>query len=610
MANTPQDPAAKVKRAFGRSLADFYDYKHGDDVFLHPAERALLEACSKGNMAKIAVGRPACETADNIIRAGFLRFLILGGDDANPVHEQGVQVQGAWIEGSLDLNACKVEHLALCRDCTFPDALNMEDTSLRALSLESCDIRGLIGDRLKCTSSIFLRGSIEEGQPENPFVARGQVRLPGAIIGGDLDCSGGSFLGEEVHYAAPYNTGEALNCDGMSVAGRVLLREGFLAEGGVSFVGAAIGGDLDCSEGKFLSENFPALVCDGVSVKGSVVLRDGVYGRGPASTSPNSVYDSSWVALLGAQIGGSLDCSGGRFLGEGAYSLNCQGMSVKGPAYFRFDTQFKDQISFAAAKVGSLVDDPACWPGKGNLILDGFTYDRFDGEAATTAKLRDEWLMRQRPAHLTCEDFRPQPWKQTIKVLREMGHEEEARKLAIRFEEQRRTARLFKGVAGVLHDAYGGLAGYGYRPLKLLMAFLTVWFTCMLFYQNASDMGVMAPANPRIYEASEYQHCRPRAGSDVHWNHSNCSSPHEYTTFSPLLYSLDLILPLVDLQQDKDWSPMVTRAATSDPAGASETFHFGHVVRVIVWFEILFGWIVSLLFVAILSGLVKKAGDE
>ncbi len=33
-------------------------------------------------------------------------------------------------------------------------------------------------------------------------------------------------------------------------------------------------------------------------------------------------------------------------------------------------------------------------------------------------------------------------------------------------------------------------------------------------------------------------------------------------------------------------------------------------IRFLLWFEILFGWVVSLLFVAILSGLIKKAGDE
>ena len=38
--------------------------------------------------------------------------------------------------------------------------------------------------------------------------------------------------------------------------------------------------------------------------------------------------------------------------------------------------------------------------------------------------------MRQRPSHLG-KDFRPQPFEQLIKVLREMGHDADARQIAM-----------------------------------------------------------------------------------------------------------------------------------------------------------------------------------
>ena len=62
--------------------------------------------------------------------------------------------------------------------------------------------------------------------------------------------------------------------------------------------------------------------------------------------------------------------------------------------------------------------------------------------------------------------------------------------------------------------------------------------------------------------------------------------PAEYTTFSPLAYSLDILLPLVDLGQKKPW------------------------VRLLNWFEILYGWIASLLFVAIVSGISRRSETE
>jgi hypothetical protein len=79
----------------------------------------------------------------------------------------------------------------------------------------------------------------------------------------------------------------------------------------------------------------------------------------------------------------------------------------------------------------------------------------------------------------------------------------------------------------------------------------------------------------------------------------------EYTGFSPLAYSLDLILPLVDLQQEGDWSAMIP---TPDKTSAFWTWspNWKYAVRFLMWFEILFGWIASLLLVAVVSGLTKR----
>jgi hypothetical protein len=63
------------------------------------------------------------------------------------------------------------------------------------------------------------------------------------------------------------------------------------------------------------------------------------------------------------------------------------------------------------------------------LKLDGFTYDRFAGVAPTDAAARCRWLARQSREH-RIDAFRPQPYEQAAKVLREMGHAADARKIA------------------------------------------------------------------------------------------------------------------------------------------------------------------------------------
>jgi hypothetical protein len=82
----------------------------------------------------------------------------------------------------------------------------------------------------------------------------------------------------------------------------------------------------------------------------------------------------------------------------------------------------------------------------------------------------------------------------------------------------------------------------------------------------------------------------------------------EYTGFSPLAYSLDVILPLVDLQQQKDWGPLIP-TPQAHPWYEFRERGMKHLVRLVIWFETLFGWLASLLLVAIVSGLTKRRED-
>jgi len=60
----------------------------------------------------------------------------------------------------------------------------------------------------------------------------------------------------------------------------------------------------------------------------------------------------------------------------------------------------------------------------------------------------------------------------------------------------------------------------------------------------------------RITEEVKDIACRPERGG----NWTTCSSLHRhgYPSFDPILYSLDLILPVISTQQTKDWAPLTT----------------------------------------------------
>ena len=153
----------------------------------------------------------------------------------------------------------------------------------------------LIADSLQVGQPMFLRGRFTAtGSGE-----QGAVRLIGAHIGGSFDCDGAS-LGND--------SGPALIADGLQVDQAMFLSSGFTATGsGERWRGppdrAHIGGSLDCDGASLRNDSGPALIADGLQVGQDMFLRDGFTATGGG--------DDSAVRLTGAHIGGQLVCTGG-----------------------------------------------------------------------------------------------------------------------------------------------------------------------------------------------------------------------------------------------------------------------------------------------------------
>ncbi|PTS75302.1 hypothetical protein DBR17_16025 [Sphingomonas sp. HMWF008] len=224
--------------------------------------------------------------------------------------------------------------------------------------------------------------------------------------------------------------------------------------------------------------------------------------------------------------------------------------------------------------------------------------------------MRIDWLKLQHDNELT-KDFAPQPWEQLISVLRAMGHPGEAAEVAIAKQDQLRAARwtqkwkLRNYINGGLHWLYGLLASYGHRPLRIVYWLIAVFAIFSLAFYAGRLGGYYGPTSPLIHASPAFDMCGAPGETDAKgkakpfWTSAACPTPPEYTTFQPFLYSLDLILPLVDLHQENDWAPLVV-----NPAG--EILWWGRALRWMMWFEILFGWVASLTLVAVLGRLVDK----
>ncbi len=542
------------RRAFGRAWEDF-------EPVTEP-ERKLAEAARLGEMCELGDHAPQTGDAANTIRGEFLRLLALGGDARVPVHEKGLRLQGAFVAGKLDLQGAELPFDLFFPNCHFVEPITLRGARGRTITLSRGRLNGLKADRLRLDGALFLRH----------VQATGETRLLGARIAGSLSCTGGRF--DNAH-------GKALSCDSAELGGNMFLSDGFHATGETSLAGARIIGQLACSDGRFDNPGGHALVCDD------------------------------------AEIGGGL--------------------------FFRGETAALGQISFAHAQVGTLADARECWP-VGSLILDGFRYQRIDATAPLDAKTRIAWLDKQIPELLGGEGFALQPWTHLAKVLREQGHFSEAAEVDIAREDRLRKAGriaplpspgrwwaylmtpvnlcaqrdpafstgaqaklLPNFVLWALHWFYGRFAGYGFKPFRVIAVAFFAWLVFAAFYGYAASRAMFGPSNALVFQNKAYEHCRPDApdrpenGKTKIGNWTRCLDvPGEYTSFSPLAYSADLILPVVSLGQSNDWAPITS----------GDGWSLGYVTRCFVWFEELLGWVAALTLAAIASGLVKrKDGD-
>ncbi|MCW1934413.1 hypothetical protein [Pararhodobacter zhoushanensis] len=334
------------------------------DPPLTAPERRLIEACKAGEMCMLGDGtRPERPDPARTIRADLLRYLILGGCDECRLLEWGVQLAGAWISGELDLSFATAKGPTGLLFCRFQRPVQALHTAFDFLNLIGCALPGLNAQGVSVTGSVFLSGGFE---------AKGEVSLAGAVIGGQLDCTAGTFCNPK---------GKAINAYSARVTGAVFMCAKFEAEGEVNLLGAAICGELNCIGGTFRNPKGDALNADGAQVLGTVFLCGAFRVEGE-------------ISLSGTVISGQLDCTGGTFRNPKGIALNGQRMTVIAGFFWRGAMVEAGQVVLASARVGDLIDDLDSWPvGENRVILDGFTYDRISA-SFTDAKTRLAWLAR------------------------------------------------------------------------------------------------------------------------------------------------------------------------------------------------------------------------
>lgn len=150
--------------------------------------------------------------------------------------------------------------------------------------------------------------------------------------------------------------------DGLTTEGDLFLRD-ITATGEVRLLGADIGGDLDCDGATFDNKGGPALNADGLIIRGSLILRK-TMAKGEIRTP-------------GANVGGVVDCTGATFDNTGGIALNTDRLMAKGSVFLK---------EIAAMGEVRLLDANIT----GTLECTGATFDNTGGKAFSADRLKIE----------------------------------------------------------------------------------------------------------------------------------------------------------------------------------------------------------------------------
>ncbi len=367
-----------------------------DSVAAHAAEQAVLGAVARGEWASFPAELPR-----PTLRAAFLRHLLLGLPVGAPVGAEercwslpatGLRIRHARVEGRLDLmdaggpDGTPLPPLAL-EDCELPDPIDLTAARLARLSIRGSRFSELTarfarlagplefsgakplaetawidGHGLAVEGDVLGQGAQLAGV-DSGDARDGALLLSNAVVTGDVDLSGSTMTGlmsldgarvtgkltcagTRLRNRTEGGAGDALVAEGAEIGGAVLLRNGFDAEGRVSLLGARIGGNLECDGAKLRNRTK-----DGTGI---ALLAQSAEIGGALLLDDN--FDAEGcVSLLGARIAGSLQCNGARLRnrtedGTGT-ALLAEGAKIGVAVLLRNGFDAEGRVSLLGAKI-------------------------------------------------------------------------------------------------------------------------------------------------------------------------------------------------------------------------------------------------------------------
>ncbi|MGP4009121.1 membrane-associated oxidoreductase [Streptomyces sp. 4N124] len=367
------------------------------------------------------------------------------------------------------------------------------------LWLEGCwfdEAPQLYGAKLRVTS---FMDSYLPGLGANASMVDGHFDLMNCRVQGTVALHdariGGSLLLQGAHLSNP--GGLALDGARLEVTSGIVATEGFRAEG-----------ELRLHEARLLSE--------GLHLEGATLCHPEGDALSAAGLQVASGIDCSGgfraegaVILAGAAVGGRVSFEGATLARPGGHALACHHLQAAELALR--PERVEGGIDLRHAALGLLRLDG----GRHHqppLHLDGLVYRSLEPHLPVRQRLAE---LRRDP-----DGYRPQPYQQLAAVYQSVGHDRDARTVLMARQRHRCTTLPWYARAwGYMQDA---TVGYGYVPARA-----AVWLMALLAVGGTIFAGH-----------------RPTPQGDA---------PHP--DFNPVVYSLDLLVPVVDFGQERAFQP-------------------------------------------------------
>lgn len=551
-----------------------------------------------------------------------LQDAVIGGLHLTGSHCDRLNTENAHIGGSILLN----------KGFASRRGLHLVGTKVQGrLSCKGASIEG-VNDIAVNANGVVVGGDV---YLSDRFTATGSVRFPGAEIGGVFNLGGAVIRN---------GAGTALSINGTRIAGSVYLDKGFRALGVVRLPGAEVGGQLIVADAVLTNRAGPAISAQSLSVSDdvefraasihgavdftgahlhrSVEFKSGQYFYSDDPTVPAtaikfdaahigrsvkldpSIEVQGQVRFASTKIDGDLRIELGSLFcpketdGTEPPAVYLSRATVGGTFYWNPASAPSGGVDITSV-VTSVFEDRGNWPVMGGIRASGFSFGRFSTKTDVSASTRIAWLSAQRPVDLKA-DFKPQPWRMTVRALRDMGHDQDANRVLIEMGDVWRSSQPWG--ARRLWDAFKStFLGYGHRPWPLFVTIVAYLMVGWLVFAGGYSKGVILPDIPPVYASADYNTCLGTEPIETPDRVEACLDDlfPEYMSFHAFVFSLDTFIPLVDLHQESAW----------EPRDHPDAWFGGMGYRIYYWLHIAFGWILTTLAVVVLSGVVKPKED-